>query len=64
VREPVGLDRAALRVRSLNRFPLRSGESVTVPCAVDGWITANRPASFRSLEARLEPAAVLADGGR
>jgi gamma-glutamyltranspeptidase len=62
-RAPVGADRAALRARGLDRIPLRSGESVTVPGAVDGWITAHRRFGSRPLEALLEPAAVLADEG-
>ena len=62
-RAPASADPAALRARGLERIPLRSGESVTVPGAVDGWITAHRRFGSRPLEALLEPAAVLADEG-
>jgi gamma-glutamyltranspeptidase/glutathione hydrolase len=62
-RAPAGLDRAALWARGLDRIPLRSGESVTVPGAVGGWITAHRRFGSRSFAALLEPAAVLADEG-
>jgi gamma-glutamyltranspeptidase len=62
-RAPAGVDRAALRAQGLGRIPPRSGESVTVPGAVDGWIAALRRFGSRSFEALLEPAAVLADEG-
>jgi gamma-glutamyltranspeptidase len=62
-RAPAGADRGALRARGLDRIPLRSGESVTVPGAVDGWITAHRRFGSRALDALLEPAAVLAEEG-
>jgi len=62
-RAPAGIDRAALRARGLDRIPPRSGESVTVPGAVDGWIAAHRRFGSRPLPALLEPAAVLADEG-
>jgi gamma-glutamyltranspeptidase len=60
-RAPAGVDRAALRARGLDRIPLRSGESVIVPGAIDGWIAAHRRFGSRRLEALLEPAATLAD---
>jgi gamma-glutamyltranspeptidase/glutathione hydrolase len=62
-RAPAGADRAALRARGLDRIPLRLGESITVPGAVDGWIAAHRRFGSLPLEALLEPAAVLADEG-
>jgi gamma-glutamyltranspeptidase/glutathione hydrolase len=62
-RAPAGLDQADLRRRGLDRIPLRSGESVTAPGAVDGWITAHRRFGSRPFAALLEPAAVLADEG-
>jgi gamma-glutamyltranspeptidase len=62
-RAPAGADPAALRARGLDRIPLRSGESVTVPGAVDGWITAHWRFGSRPLDVLLEPAAVLADQG-
>jgi gamma-glutamyltranspeptidase len=62
-RAPAGVDRAALRARGLDRIPLRSGESVTVPGAVDGWIAAHRRFGSRTFEGLLRPAAALADEG-
>jgi gamma-glutamyltranspeptidase/glutathione hydrolase len=62
-RAPAGANRTALRAQGLDRIPLRSGESVTVPGAVDGWIAAHRRFGSRPLESLIEPAAVLAEEG-
>jgi gamma-glutamyltranspeptidase len=62
-RSPAQADAEALRAQGLRTIPPRSGYAVTVPGAVDGWVTAHKEFGTLPLAQLLEPAAELAERG-
>ena len=55
-RAPAGLDASMLREQGLTSIPQQSAHSVTVPTAVDTWVTLNRDHGSMGLVDILAPA--------
>lgn len=62
-RAPMAANADDVRALGLDAIPLRSGFSVTVPGAVDGWAKAHATFGSLPLPELLEPAALLAEHG-
>ncbi|MGB2250632.1 MAG: gamma-glutamyltransferase, partial [Candidatus Puniceispirillaceae bacterium] len=62
-RAPAGLDASMLREQGLTSIPQQSAHSVTVPTAVDTWVTLNRDHGSMGLVDILAPAIGYARDG-